>query len=41
MMAAAGWAPPIESYLGRVTKAQILGAVREAKGERAASYPSV
>lgn len=35
-MAAAGWTPTIETYLGRVTKARILGAVREAKGERAA-----
>eukprot|EP01037_Dinobryon_pediforme_P014287 gene14287-14410_t len=35
-MVAAGWAPTVESYLGRVTKARILGAVREARGERAA-----
>jgi ParB family transcriptional regulator, chromosome partitioning protein len=32
-MAAAGWAPTVENYLGRVTKARILEAVREAKGE--------
>ena len=35
-MAAAGWTPTIDNYLGRVTKAQILDAVREAKGQRAA-----
>ena len=35
-MAAAGWTPTIDNYLGRVTKARILGAVREAKGEHAA-----
>ncbi len=35
-MAAAGWTPTVDSYLGRVTKARILAAVREAKGERAA-----
>jgi len=34
-MAAAGWAPTAETYLGRVTKARILQAVREAKGEQA------
>ena len=33
-MAAAGWAPTVENYLGRVPKARILEAVREAKGER-------
>jgi ParB family chromosome partitioning protein len=33
-MAAAGWAPTAENYLGRVPKARILEAVREAKGER-------
>lgn len=32
-MAKAGWAPTAASYLGRVTKAQILAAVREAKGD--------
>ncbi len=35
-LAAAGWAPNVENYLGRVTKARILDAVREAKGEQAA-----
>ena len=35
-MAKAGWSPTADSYLGRVTKAQILAAVREAKGEKAA-----
>jgi ParB family chromosome partitioning protein len=35
-MAEAGWRPTAASYLGRVTKAQILEAVREAKGEQAA-----
>jgi ParB family chromosome partitioning protein len=35
-MAAAGWKPTVESYLGRVTKGRILDAVREAKGEEAA-----
>ncbi len=35
-MVTAGWSPTIENYLGRVTKAQILSAVREAKGEQAA-----
>lgn len=34
--AAGGWTPTVESYLGRVTKARILQAVREAKGEPAA-----
>ncbi|HXE87044.1 MAG TPA: ParB N-terminal domain-containing protein, partial [Hyphomicrobiaceae bacterium] len=34
-MAAAGWRPTVAGYLGRVTKAQILEAVREAKGEQA------
>jgi ParB family chromosome partitioning protein len=32
-MVAAGWAPTAENYLGRVTKARILEAVREARGE--------
>jgi len=32
-MVAAGWVPTVDSYLGRVTKARILGAVREAKGD--------
>jgi ParB family chromosome partitioning protein len=35
-MAAAGWKPTAESYLGRVTKGRILDAVREAKGQDAA-----
>mgnify|MGYP006388599431 CR=1 FL=1 len=34
--AAAGWRPTVESYLGRVPKARILDAVREAKGEASA-----
>ena len=32
----AGWRPTIDNYLGRVTKARILEAVREGKGEMAA-----
>jgi len=35
-MVAAGWTPTVETYLGRVTKARIVGAVREARGDRAA-----
>jgi ParB family chromosome partitioning protein len=35
-MAAAGWSPTVETYLGRVPKARILEAVREAKDEAAA-----
>lgn len=35
-MAAAGWVPTVDTYLGRVTKARILEAVREAKGEDSA-----
>ena len=35
-MVAAGWTAKVENFLGRVTKARILGAVREAKGDRAA-----
>jgi ParB family transcriptional regulator, chromosome partitioning protein len=35
-MAQAGWRPTAATYLGRVTKARILEAVREAKGEQAA-----
>lgn len=41
-MAAAGWTPTVDTYLGRVTKARILDAVREAKGDKAAdriAYP--
>jgi ParB family transcriptional regulator, chromosome partitioning protein len=32
-MAVAGWTPTVDNYLGRVTKARILEAVREGKGE--------
>jgi ParB family chromosome partitioning protein len=32
----AGWTPTAENYLGRVPKARILEAVREAKGDQAA-----
>jgi ParB family chromosome partitioning protein len=35
-MVAAGWVPTAENYLGRVTKARILEAVHEVKGEQAA-----
>jgi ParB family chromosome partitioning protein len=35
-MAALGWTATAGAYLGRVTKARILAAVREAKGEDAA-----
>jgi len=35
-MAAAGWRPTVDTYLGRVTKARILAAVREARGADAA-----
>ncbi|PDT82339.1 ParB/RepB/Spo0J family partition protein [Sinorhizobium sp. BJ1] len=35
-MVEAGWAPTVDNYLGRVTKAHILQAVREAKGEQSA-----
>jgi ParB family chromosome partitioning protein len=35
-MVAAGWKPTVDSYLGRVPKARILEAVREAKGEQSA-----
>ncbi len=34
-MAAAGWKPTVDAFLGRVTKARILDAVREANGEKA------
>ncbi|MDE2240433.1 MAG: DNA-binding protein, partial [Rhodospirillales bacterium] len=34
-LTAAGWVPNVDNYLGRVTKARILEAVREAKGEQA------
>jgi ParB family chromosome partitioning protein len=32
-LAAAGWSPTVDNFLGRLTKARILEAVREAKGE--------
>jgi ParB family chromosome partitioning protein len=32
-MAASGWSPTVDNFLGRVTKARILDAVREAKGD--------
>ncbi|MBX4996104.1 ParB/RepB/Spo0J family partition protein [Rhizobium lentis] len=35
-MVGAGWVPTADNYLGRVTKARILQAVREAKGDQAA-----
>ncbi|MGG6892298.1 ParB/RepB/Spo0J family partition protein [Rhizobium sp. BR 315] len=35
-MAAVGWKPTVDNFLGRVTKARILQAVAEAKGQRAA-----
>jgi ParB family chromosome partitioning protein len=35
-MAAAGWKPTVDNFFGRVTKARILQAVAEAKGQRAA-----
>ena len=35
-LAAAGWAPSVDNYLGRISKARILEAVREAKGQAAA-----
>ncbi len=35
-MAAAAWRPTVDTYLGRVNKARILEAVREAKGDAAA-----
>jgi ParB family chromosome partitioning protein len=35
-MAAAGWKPTVDNYLGRVPKARILDAVREARGEQSA-----
>lgn len=35
-MVEAGWRPTVDNYLGRVTKARILEAVREGAGERAA-----
>jgi ParB family chromosome partitioning protein len=35
-MAGAGWSPTVDNYLGRVPKARILEAVREAKGDASA-----
>jgi ParB family chromosome partitioning protein len=35
-VAAAGWSPTVDNYFGRVPKARILEAVREAKGEPSA-----
>ncbi|TPI11630.1 ParB/RepB/Spo0J family partition protein [Mesorhizobium sp. B4-1-3] len=35
-MVEAGWRPTVSNYLGRVTKARILEAVREGEGDRAA-----
>ncbi len=35
-MVSAGWVPTVDTYFGRVTKARIVGAVREAKGDQAA-----
>lgn len=35
-MVEAGWTPTVDNYLGRVTKARILQAVREAKDEQSA-----
>lgn len=35
-MVNAGWRPTVDNYLGRVPKARILEAVREAKGEQSA-----
>jgi ParB family chromosome partitioning protein len=35
-MVGAGWTPTVDNFLGRVTKARILQAVAEAKGQRAA-----
>jgi ParB family chromosome partitioning protein len=35
-VAAVGWSPTVDNYFGRVTKARILEAVREVKGEQAA-----
>lgn len=35
-MAGLGWSPTVDNFLGRVTKARILAAVREGRGERQA-----
>lgn len=39
-MAAAGWKPTVDAFLGRVTKARIIDAVREVKGDKAAERTS-
>jgi ParB family chromosome partitioning protein len=36
-LAAAGWTPTVDNFLGRVTKPRILAAVAEAKGDAAAA----
>jgi len=35
-LVAAGWTPTVDNYLGRVTKARIVAAVSEARGDEAA-----
>jgi len=35
-MAGVGWSPTVDNFLGRVTKARIVAAVREARGDRQA-----
>jgi ParB family chromosome partitioning protein len=35
-MVSAGWVPTVDNYLGKVTKARIIQAVREARGEESA-----
>ena len=37
-LVAAGWSPTVDNYFGRVTKARVVEAVREAKGETAAQH---
>ena len=37
-MAAVGWRPTVDNYLGRITKGRIVEAVREAKGDMAADH---
>jgi ParB family chromosome partitioning protein len=37
-MVTSGWTPTVDNYLGRVTKAHILEAVHEARGESAAQH---
>ena len=36
-MVSAGWVPTVDTFFGRVTKARIMDAVREAKGDHAAT----